>query len=247
MVSKLVFDLGFHNGDDTDYYLKKGVKVVAVEANPNLYEKGLTRFKREIETGELVLLNKAIAEKQGEIDFFIHKIKDNWSSCYQSLAESDGSKSHCIKVQTVTMESLIQKFGKPYYLKVDVEGMDTEVARQLHSLKDKPDFVSFEISKSEYAGIFAWLHVAGYQGFQLINQQNIVNQKITPEVNSRESESIEYQFGEHSSGMYALDLDDSKWINYDELLTRYIKYKELKYLDNANLALGWIDVHARLS
>jgi hypothetical protein len=28
----LIFDVGFHRGEDTDFYLKKGFRVVAVEA-----------------------------------------------------------------------------------------------------------------------------------------------------------------------------------------------------------------------
>jgi hypothetical protein len=35
-------------------------------------------------------------------------------------------------------------------------------------------------------------------------------------------------------------------LTFDELLTRYIKYKELKQFDNVELALGWLDVHARI-
>lgn len=30
----LVIDVGMHNGDDTAYYLHRGYRVVAIEANP---------------------------------------------------------------------------------------------------------------------------------------------------------------------------------------------------------------------
>ncbi len=32
----LIYDVGMHNGADTDYYLKKGAKVVSIEADPQL-------------------------------------------------------------------------------------------------------------------------------------------------------------------------------------------------------------------
>jgi len=32
----LIFDIGSHKGEDTDFYLKKAFKVVAFEANPKL-------------------------------------------------------------------------------------------------------------------------------------------------------------------------------------------------------------------
>lgn len=35
----LIFDLGMHHGHDSEYYLKKGFRVVAVEANPLLARK----------------------------------------------------------------------------------------------------------------------------------------------------------------------------------------------------------------
>jgi len=35
-MSDLVFDIGMHNGDDTAYYLARGYRVVAVEANPSM-------------------------------------------------------------------------------------------------------------------------------------------------------------------------------------------------------------------
>ena len=36
----LIYDVGFHHGEDTAYYLKKGFRVVAFEAHPRLAEKG---------------------------------------------------------------------------------------------------------------------------------------------------------------------------------------------------------------
>jgi hypothetical protein len=36
----LVYDVGFHQGEDTAFYLKKGFRVVAFEAHPRLAENG---------------------------------------------------------------------------------------------------------------------------------------------------------------------------------------------------------------
>ena len=46
MIKKnLIFDLGFHNGDDSDFYLKKGFNVIALEANPELVRRGIKKFR----------------------------------------------------------------------------------------------------------------------------------------------------------------------------------------------------------
>ena len=68
----VVFDLGMHNGDDTAYYLERGFKVIAVEANAGLCDECNLRFESRISHGDLFILNKAIWEKDGRIiDFYI--------------------------------------------------------------------------------------------------------------------------------------------------------------------------------
>lgn len=225
MNNKLIFDLGFHNGDDTYLYLSKGFNVVAIEANPYLVNEGIIRFKPQIEEGKLILLNMAIHSKQRKVDFYIHPSKSHWSSCLKDMAESDGSTSTHIEVQSITLHELFSEYGIPYYLKVDIEGCDLSVAQQLLECTLKPKYVSFETSRNDYFGIFSYLYVSGYSKFQLVNQIN----------NS-----------EFSSGLFGEYLPDKKWLTLDEALTRYIKYKELKKIDNINLGIGWIDVHAHI-
>jgi hypothetical protein len=65
---RLIFDVGFDNGDDTDHYLARGFDVVAIEANPELVEVGRRRFAAAIEAGKLRLLNVGIAELSGHAD-----------------------------------------------------------------------------------------------------------------------------------------------------------------------------------
>ena len=40
----LIFDVGLHKGEDTDFYLKKGFSVVAFEADPDLVAACQERF-----------------------------------------------------------------------------------------------------------------------------------------------------------------------------------------------------------
>jgi len=61
-----------------------------------------------------------------------------------------------------------------------------------------------------------------------------------------EGKKIDYQFTKYSSGFFGNDLPNDKWLSYKEALTRYEKYKELKIIDNKELALGWLDLHASL-
>ena len=179
-------------------------------------------------------------------NFYIHLKKSDWSSCNQKMAESDGSKSKIVSIEAVSFIDLCETFGVPRYLKVDIEGCDLIVAKQLSSLENKPQFVSFETSKRNYAEIFSWLFVAGYEKFQLVNQLKNINRKPEDAQESFEGNQIEYKFTQYSSGFFGNDLPGNKWLSYDEALTRYIKYKDLKIIDNEELGLGWLDVHACL-
>ena len=44
----LIFDVGMHKGEDTDFYLKKGFNVIGFEADPELIVHCQNRFKNEI-------------------------------------------------------------------------------------------------------------------------------------------------------------------------------------------------------
>lgn len=219
-MNNLIFDLGYHIGIDSKHYTEKGFNVVAVEANPNL----LNSYSHQ----NLIVINAAIVSNDytdGRISFFVNHTKTDWGSCNKNIAEQDKSNSTEISVPTITLKRLVDTYGTPYYMKVDVEGMDIEVAKQVSRLQVKPKYISFELNKVDFAEIFTLLKISGYKKFQLINQLN--NEP-------------------YSSGTFGEFLDNSKWISYEEALSRYIKYRDLKFIDNVNLAMGWIDIHASL-
>jgi hypothetical protein len=60
-----------NNGDDTAYYLWRGFRVLAIEANPDLVPKAATRFAREIRTARLTILNVGIAGEESVRSFWI--------------------------------------------------------------------------------------------------------------------------------------------------------------------------------
>lgn len=243
--NNLIFDLGFHYGEDTDFYLAKGFHVVAVEANPELVRLGAERFSQAIRDGRLTLLHRAVAEQRGTVTFYVHRHKTEWSSCFRTLAESDGGEAIQVDVEAASIVELFSTYGVPRYMKVDIEGCDIGVARQLSALTEKPPFVSFETSRRDYAGLFAYLYVAGYTSYQLVNQMLHSTRNFNRV--QKEGETIDYVFGDFSSGFFGEDLPADKWLSYEEALERYIKYKDLKKIDNQELGLGWLDLHARLS
>src|SRR2546422_1355163 len=71
MERDLVFDIGVNNGDDTAHYLRRGFRVVGVDANPAMIASCEQRFAAEIRAGRLVLVNAGLAAEEGVASFFV--------------------------------------------------------------------------------------------------------------------------------------------------------------------------------
>ena len=169
---RLIFDLGMNNGDDTGYYLGKGFDVVALEANPSLCRRATERFGAEIAAGKLAVVNAAIWDKSGEVTFHVNLDNDHWSSIETGWAGRDNSRIEAITVKSLTLGDLFAHYGVPYYLKIDVEGVDLAVLEQLETLTPLPARISVEDCRFgfQYLDILAR---SGYDGFKLLDQSTV--------------------------------------------------------------------------
>jgi hypothetical protein len=81
---QLIFDIGAHSGEDTEFYLKKGFSVVAVDASID-YRKAVAGWLHAyVETGQLRVLNLCIAEASGTVDFYSNDTNSIWSTANPS-------------------------------------------------------------------------------------------------------------------------------------------------------------------
>src|SRR3989441_8132891 len=71
MERDLVFDIGVNSGEDTAQYLRRGFRVVGVDANPEMVALCEQRFRADISAGRLVLLNVGLAAEDGTASFFV--------------------------------------------------------------------------------------------------------------------------------------------------------------------------------
>lgn len=62
MKPDLIFDVGMHRGEDTDFYLRKGFNVASIEANPDLVRACQNRFTAALRSGQLHIIEGAIAD-----------------------------------------------------------------------------------------------------------------------------------------------------------------------------------------
>ncbi len=166
MKADLIYDVGLHNGTDTAYYLHKGFRVVAIDANPVLVAAAQHRFRTEIASGRLTILNIGIAEQEGTLSFWVNEANDLQSSFSEERAKRYGP-CHEIRVPCVRFSSVLEEHGVPYFMKVDIEGYDCFCVSSLNP-NDLPKHISVEADGE--CDVVAELQKLGYRKFKLVNQ-----------------------------------------------------------------------------
>jgi FkbM family methyltransferase len=164
----LIFDIGLHNGDDAAYYLELGYSVLGVEANPLLAAKGAQRFKNEIQQGQMKIVNAGVLKEPGEFTFYRNLRDDGWSSFVAENGKKGGQWEE-LKIPCVTTQQLIEEHGKPFFMKVDIEGADLQT---LHSITPAtaPAYISLELSSAD--PILERLIELGYSDFKFVNGES---------------------------------------------------------------------------
>lgn len=153
----LIFDIGSNIGEVTKKFLRAGAKVVAVEP-----QKELTTNKNY--KGVTAIKNVCISSKKGEVTFYKAPKSNSVSTCLVGWKKRHPS-TNFIKsaVPAITLDTLIEEFGKPTYIKIDVEGYEHEV---LSCLSHKIDFISFEFTQGYSETFYKAIEVIEKLGFK---------------------------------------------------------------------------------
>lgn len=135
--NKLVFDIGAHVGELTKNFISIGAKVVAVEPQTNLTLNKNFNGCKHIE-------NVCISNKIGESKFYKCS-RTSLSTCDISWKNCHNGEWHEDVVPTYTLDYLIEKYGIPVYIKIDVESFEEFV---LKGLTYDITYISFEYTRS---------------------------------------------------------------------------------------------------
>jgi FkbM family methyltransferase len=220
---RLIYDVGAHIGEDTEFYLKKGFRVVAIEANPALADNLREKFRTHIDNGGLVVVSYAIAEAPGEVGFYLSE-RSEWGTVQSAFAErnaSMGSPSTLIKVKAIRLQDVLAEYGTPYYLKIDVEGTDVLCLKSLLDLPDRPKYVSIESDKRSWEALlqeFELFKQLGYTKFKIVDQEQVYRQKAPRP--AAEGLYIDHSFEPGSSGLFGRELP-GKWLTMRQALRHY--------------------------
>lgn len=139
----LVFDIGANRGDRTEVFVQMGARVVSAEPQPWLAARLRTIFRYSPVNVEAVGIGRAASILP------LHVCStDTVSSFSEQFIESRSKEDlgrqwdRVEMVPVVTADSLIEKYGLPVFLKIDVEGFEGEV---LGGLTHAVAGLSFEI------------------------------------------------------------------------------------------------------
>jgi FkbM family methyltransferase len=269
MIQKdLIFDIGLHTGKDTAFYLAKGFRVVAVEANDALVDEASRRFADEIDAGRLTIHHVAIAAREGTIAFFVNDQKDDWGTTSPAFVERNealGTTHTKIEVPCVPLRCIIEEHGIPYYAKIDIEGADVLCLEAFLDFQERPEYLSIEATLDRFEGVFgelSHLWVLGYRRFKIVNQA--LNQTVRCPQPAREGLYVDQRFdglmsgpfGEEAPGVWR-DIE-SAFARYRAILadqrrfgargryrrTPFRQLDELRRRWTGREPAGWYDIHA---
>lgn len=143
----LCFDVGANVGNRVDPLLKIGARVVAVEPQESCYKYLKYKFGKRIE-----VVTKGLGESETVKDFHLSQYSavSSFSKDWIKSVKDDRFKGNTwnkiVKVEMTTLDKLIEKFGVPVFIKIDVEGYEHEV---LKGLSKVVNMISFEYTVPE--------------------------------------------------------------------------------------------------
>lgn len=179
MISDLIYDLGMCWGEDTSYYLKRGYRVVGIEADPRLAAHCRRRFAEEIACRRLTLLEGAVSDCGGtETIFYRNLDNEHWGTlCPAWVARNQGrgTRHQACVVPRVDLRECFLRHGVPHFLKIDLEGVDRACLRALNGLHEVPLYLSLESEAKSFHNLLdelSLLESLGYKGFRAVQQSN---------------------------------------------------------------------------
>jgi FkbM family methyltransferase len=127
----VVFDVGANLGNRTRVFCSLAAKVVAFEPNPTCFEFLSSVFRGK---DSVHLVNRALGATEGTAEMLLgdaHVLSSMSPEWIATVTKSGRFGAHIWdrhhQVDVTTLDTMIQEFGVPRFIKIDVEGYEREV------------------------------------------------------------------------------------------------------------------------
>ena len=155
---RLIFDVGANCGTKSSIFLRLGARVVAVEPDPVSQERLTRRFVlRRLRRLPITIVPKALSDGEGVETMWVdvpgsakNTLSSKWVTALRSDEERFGARLEFATesmVETTTLDQLIEGYGMPQFIKIDVEGLEPRV---LAGLSRPVPCLSFEVNLPEF-------------------------------------------------------------------------------------------------
>jgi hypothetical protein len=153
------------------------------------------RFRDQINSGQLRILNVGIAADEGALPFWICETHSEWSSFDRDVASRDGCPHHEVVVPCRRFGSILEEFGIPFYSKIDIEGNDLLCLQDLNRQR-LPKFISVEMDDRLGAlsslDLLSLMAERGYNRFKAIDQVHFLPIELPPSPEQRHYERTQW-------------------------------------------------------
>jgi FkbM family methyltransferase len=126
----LCFDIGANLGNRTRCFVHMGCKVVSVEPQAWCFRELKNRYGK---SPDVNLVHKAVGRECGSATLHLstNHVLASLSADFMERTKASGrfksTWSGTDLVEVVTLDKLIEEFGEPVFIKIDVEGFESEV------------------------------------------------------------------------------------------------------------------------
>ena len=191
-------------------------------------------LREAIAAGRLVIENAAIWSGYATRPFYVNTANDHWSSLDEAWAGREGNAYQAVPIACIPVTDLFERHGVPFYMKIDIEGADELVVRQLVGQDVLPAYLSVEDCRFGYEYLER-LRQAGYAAFKLLDQST-VGAIVDPDVDHRFKVGSSGPFGERVPG---------EWRTYEEMVEEYGRRVRDRTLRRLAPPTTWWDIHCR--